>query len=118
MRVGFVLLVLVLAGCGAGSGVHGAINVGLGVSPPFVDELVPSGTPANSVPFSMTVRGSNFTTDAVVFWNDAPQHTFFVDSTQLIVSLTEADLMLPGAIRVYVRAAGMNSNTVQFDVTG
>ena len=65
----------------------------------------------------MTVMGANFGADAVVFWNDIPQRTRFISSTQLQVVLTDADLMQFGLAHVFVRTGGQNSNTINFDVT-
>jgi hypothetical protein len=65
----------------------------------------------------MTINGSNFGTDAVAFWQGTAQSTFFVTSNQLMVKVTDADLMFMGLVPVYVRTGGQNSNTVTFDVT-
>ena len=56
--------------------------------------------------------------DATVFWNGTPVITTFVTSNQLVASLEATDLMNVGLTRVYVRTGGLNSNTVDFDVTG
>ena len=80
-------------------------------------QLSPNTVPVNSVPFTMTVTGANFGTDAVVFWNNIPQSTRFISSTQLQVVLTDADLMQFGLAHVFVRTGGQNSNTINFDVT-
>jgi len=65
----------------------------------------------------MTVNGSNFGTDAVVFWQGTAQATFFVTSKQLVVNVTDTDLMFMGSVPIYVRTGGQNSNTANFDVT-
>lgn len=79
--------------------------------------LTPGSVPVNSVPFVMTINGSNFTTDAVVFWQGTPQSTMFITSNQLMVKVTNTDLMFTGLVPIYVRTGGQNSNTVDFDVT-
>jgi hypothetical protein len=118
MRLPCVLLILLLAGCGSGSRNRSQNrHVGFAVSPPAIAALVPSVVPANSVPFTMTINGNNFGTDAVVFWNGTVQQTTFVTSSQLMVAVTDTDLMSVGLAHVFVRTAGMNSNTVDFDVT-
>jgi hypothetical protein len=73
--------------------------------------------PVNSVPFTMTVNGSNFGTDSLVFWQGTPQSTFFVTSSQLLVKVTDTDLDFMGLVPIYVLTGGQNSNTVDFDVT-
>jgi hypothetical protein len=79
--------------------------------------LSPPSVPVNSVPFTLTVNGSNFGTDAILFWNGAAQHTIFVTSNQLMVAVTPEDLDFTGAVPLYVRTLGQNSNTVDFEVT-
>jgi len=79
--------------------------------------LTPGSVPVNSVPFTMTINGANFLTDAVVFWQGSPQSTLYITSNQLMVKVTDADLMFMGMVPVYVRTGGQNSNTVDFEVT-
>jgi hypothetical protein len=78
--------------------------------------LLPNSAPVNSVPFTIEVNGANFDTAAVVFWNGTPLLTRFVDSQRLLADLTGTNLMLAGMVHVYVRAGGLNSNTVEFDL--
>ena len=87
------------------------------LSSPAITALTPNSVPVNSVPFTMTVNGSNFGTDAIVFWQGTAQSTFFVTSKQLMVNVTDTDLMFMGSVPVYVRTGGQNSNTVDFNVT-
>jgi hypothetical protein len=65
----------------------------------------------------MTINGRNFGADAVAFWRGTAHSTFFVTSNQLMVAVTDTDLMFTGLVPVYVRTEGMDSNTVDFDVT-
>jgi hypothetical protein len=113
---GLLLAILLTVGCGAGS--HDPQTMfGTSFSPPALMELTPNSVPVNSPPFSMTVNGAHFGFDALVFWNDIPQSTRFISSQQLQVSLTDDDLMQFGLAHVFVRTGGLNSNTVDFDVT-
>jgi hypothetical protein len=118
MRFTSVIFASLLAfGCGTGSGndPHGLKTSTF--SPPSITELVPNSVPVNSVPFALTVNGTNFLTDAIVVWNGTPLSTTFVSSNQLVAVLGATNLMNAGLIRVYVRTGGLNSNTVDFDVT-
>ncbi len=118
MRFASVLLACLLAfGCGTGSGndPHGLKTTTF--SPPSITELVPNSVPVNSVPFFLTVNGTNLNTDAIVVWNDTPLSTTFLGANQVVAMVAETNLMNVGLIRVYVRTAGLNSNTVTFDVT-
>jgi len=109
---------LILTGCGSAAGNKGSDpRVGSVVVPaPSITELSPATTPVNSVPFMLTVNGTNFGTASIVFWNGAAQQTFFVTSNQLVVSLTPQDLQQTGVVHVYVLSGGLNSNTVDFNV--
>jgi len=115
---GLLLATLFTLGCGtpASSGNHDPLIMTV-FSSPSIMTLTPDSVPVNSVPFTMTINGSNFTTDAVVFWQGTPQSTFFVTSSQLMVKVTDTDLMFTGLVPIYVRTGGQNSNTVTFDVT-
>jgi IPT/TIG domain len=102
-------------GCRAGvkSGSDPSLK-GFGFSPPSITILTPNNAPVDSAPFTMTVNGSNFGTDATVYWNGAPLSTTVVSAKQLLASLTDTDLMFAGQIPVYVRTGGLNSNTAVF----
>ncbi|MGA8489793.1 MAG: IPT/TIG domain-containing protein [Terriglobales bacterium] len=113
---GFLLLGLITLGCGTDPGNHDPRTVATVFSPPSITELAPNTVPINSVPFTMTINGENFGTDAVVFWNGNPQFTTFITAQQIMVAVTASDLMFWGQIPVYVRTGGMNSNTVDFNV--
>jgi hypothetical protein len=119
MRLVCVLLLAVLgAGCGAGSGTHFTSRPVVATTTfPTISVLNPNSAPVNSVPFFMTINGSNFGTDAVVFWNGVPQRTTFVSGNQLVVAITDSDLSFTGLAHVFVQSAGMNSNTVDFNVS-
>ena len=118
MRFIGVLLASVLAiGCGSSSESHDPRLVGSAFSPPSISTLTPNSVPVNSVPFTMTINGNNFLPDAIVFWNGTPLQTTFITSNQLLASLTDTDLTTVGLIAVYVRTGGLNSNTMDFNVT-
>jgi len=113
---GLILASLLALGCGTGSG-HDPQFKGSAVSPPSITQLVPNNVPVNSVPFFLTVNGTNFLTDAIVVWNGTTLNTTFMSSKQLVALLETTDLQNVGLIRVYVRTGGLNSNTVDFDVS-
>jgi hypothetical protein len=116
--VPLLLATLVMIGCGSGSTSKAdPPHMTAVFAPPAIAQLVPTSVPVNSVPFILTVNGSNFSTDAVVFFGGVAQHTVFITSGQVMVSLTATDLQFTGLTPVYVRTLGQNSNTVDFDVT-
>jgi len=118
MRFITVLLLIVFSvACGNGkrSETLGP-RAGFGVSSPSIVALTPNSSLVNSTPFTMTIQGSNFGPDAIAFWNGTAQQTTFVNSGQLLVTVTEADLMFTGLTHVFVRSGGFNSNTLDFNV--
>lgn len=114
--IGLLLASLLTIGCGTGAGNHNPHSIVSIFAPPSITTLTPNSVPVNSVPFRMTINGSNFGTDAVVFWNGTPQFTIFVTSKQLMAAVTDTDLLFAGLIPIFVRTGGQNSNTVTFDV--
>jgi hypothetical protein len=114
--IGLLLATLFAIGCGTGAGSDPQKIAGA-LTPPSIMAFTPSDVPVNSVPFTMMVKGTNFGTDAVAFWHGTPQFTTFVSSTQIMVNITQDDLTFSGAVPIYVRTGGMNSNTVNFNVT-
>jgi hypothetical protein len=117
MRLSLLLLVTLTAiGCGAGSGDRPHRLVGSGFFSPSISMLSPTSVPVNSPPFTITVVGNNFGADAVVFWNGTPAATIPVNSKELMAQITALDLQTVGAVPIYVRTGGQNSNTVDFQV--
>jgi hypothetical protein len=84
---------------------------------PSITSLAPANVPVDSAPFTLTVNGSDFGTDTIVFWNGLPLNTRYVSSMQVIAQLQPVNLQFAGLVPVYVRTQGYNSNTVDFDVT-
>lgn len=115
--VPLLLASLVMIGCGNAAKNSDPPQMVTVFAPPAITQLSPTSVPVNSVPFFLTVNGSNFGTDAVVFFSGVAQHTVFITSSQLMVSVTPTDLEFTGLVPVYVRTLGQNSNTMDFDVT-
>jgi hypothetical protein len=116
----FVLLLAsaFILGCGGDpAGNHDPHSIVSISAPPSITQLDPDSVPVNSVPFTVTVNGTNFGGDAIVFWNGNPLSTRFVTPQQLLAVLTDTDLDFAGLIPVYVRTGGQNSNTVDFNLT-
>ena len=83
------------------------VNATAGTSP-AIASLSASTTLAASTPycsaqgFTLTVNGTNFTSDAVVNWNGAAQTTTFISATQLTAPISAAQAALPGTASVTV----------------
>jgi IPT/TIG domain len=112
----FLVATLLLTGCGTGHGGDPGLKTS-GFLSPSITELVPNSVPVNSPPFMLTVNGTNFGPGAMIFWNGNPHTTFLVSQNQLTTTLTDTDLMFVGLAHVLVRTGGLNSNTVDFNVT-
>jgi hypothetical protein len=112
-RIALVLtlfFVLLSAACGSYNN-----NMG-GAGSPVVMTLAPNATPAGGQTFTLTVNGSGFGTDSVVYWNGAPQVSAYGTGAKVTAQITAADIMNSGMVPVYVRSGGKNSNTIDFTV--
>jgi hypothetical protein len=118
-----VLLAIVATGCGGyGSNYRapGAMTVASSIS-----ALSPSNTGAGAPSFTLTVNGSGFSANSMVFFNGVAQPTTFVSAAQITAMISASAVATTGTMPVYVRVTsggGMygpvsqNSNTVNFAV--
>lgn len=115
MRLTIVVLALLASvGCGYSSKNY---NPGMGgVGSPTVTTIMPNSAMAGTAGFTLTVNGTNFGTDAVVYWNGMAHTSMYVSAAQVTAAVSSTDVANPGMIPVYVRTGGMNSNTVNFNV--
>jgi hypothetical protein len=111
------ILVLALAMMGCGYGSRNYMNPGGGTATtPSVAALAPASTAAGSAGFTLTVNGSNFGTNSVVYFNGAAQTTMYVSANQVAAAITASEVASSGTIPVYVHSGIYNSNTVNFTV--
>jgi len=94
----------------------GSYNNNMGAGAPVVMTLTPNATPAGGQAFTLTVTGSHFGTDSVVYWNGAPQASTYATGSSVSAQITAADIMNSGMVPVYVRSGGKNSNMIDFTV--
>ena len=122
-----ILLTLSTLGCGgygSGSG-SGSGSMAAG-APHIVTPLVPNTATAGSAAFTLTVNGSGFVSQSVVYWNSTAHTTTFVTSSQITAAISAADVANAGAVPVFVKNPGgtgiynnqpaQNSNMVNFTV--
>lgn len=110
-RLSFLLtLVLLTASCGYGSHYMG------GNSTPGVTSLSPAMANAGDPAFTMTVNGSGFGTDSVVYWNGAALPSVYGTTMAITATVSAANVMSAGTFAVYVRSGGKNSNMMNFTV--
>ena len=104
-------LVLVSAGCGYSS--HNYMNGGGGLR---LTQLMPNTAMPGGSAFTLTVMGTGFGTDSIIYFGGAPQTTTFKSTTQVTAGISAADIASAGSAQVYVRSGGANSNAVTFTV--
>ncbi len=113
-RIPFSLLLLpalLLAGCGYGSHYNGG-----GGTAPAITSLSPNMVTAGDPAFTLTVNGTSFGTDAVVYWNGAALPSSYSTGTKVTAQVTATDVANVGMVPVYVHSGGKNSNSVMFTV--
>lgn len=121
-----VLLAIVTLGCGGYSSGSGSGSGAMAAAVPSISApLVPPSAPAGSA-FILTVNGSGFVGQSIVYWNSMAHSTTFVTSGQLTAPITASDTATAGTVQVYVRNPGgtgiymnqpaQNSNMVNFTV--
>ncbi|HZR55388.1 MAG TPA: IPT/TIG domain-containing protein [Terriglobales bacterium] len=122
MKLSLVILLTILAvGCGG----YGSNNVSTTGAASNISALVPNNTGAGAPAFMLTINGSGFSANSVVFFNATAEPTTFVNATQVTAMIPATAVATAGAMPVYVRVTtggGMygptsqNSNTVNFTV--
>jgi hypothetical protein len=85
---------------------------------PTLASLSPASTAAGGTAFTLTVRGTNFASDAKVQWNGSLRTTTYISSTQLTATITAADIQNQGSASVTVvnQSAATVSNALTFTI--
>lgn len=114
------LVGLALCGClyTVGCGGYGSSpnNMMAGTGTPQISQLVPNSAMSGAPGFSLTVNGSGFGSDAVVYWNASVRNTTYVTANQVTAAISAPDIAMKGTAQVYVHTNGQNSNTMNFTV--
>ena len=111
---GLLFALLIMTGCGMQQQMNSSPHLPV-LGAPLISALAPNVAPAGSAGLTLTVNGSNFGTDAAVYWNSSQRKTLFVSANQVTAMISDSDLQQPGEIPVYVKTDGQQSNTVDFD---
>ena len=122
-----VLLTTFALGCGGyGSGSSSNSRSMAAGTPSISPPLVPNMATAGSTAFTLTVNGTGFVAQSIIYWNSMAHSTTFVTSSQLTAAIAASDVATAGTITVYVRNPGgtgiymnqmaQNSNPVNFTV--
>jgi hypothetical protein len=85
--------------------------------PMVYQPLIPTSAPPGHKTFTLTVRGTNFVSGAVVHWNGSPRKTTFVSASQIHATISAADVAKAATANVtVVNPGGGPSNTVLFPI--
>jgi hypothetical protein len=103
-------------GCGYGSNYKSMTSTTTSNGRVTISELTPNDIMHGSGNFSLTINGSGFGSDAVVFFNGVAQATTFISASQVMASIPADSVTNTGNISVYVRTGGTNSNAMDFIV--
>jgi hypothetical protein len=113
-RISFALLLAVtLMGAGCGYSSRNYMN-GNGI--PNITQLTPSSVLAGGTDFDVTVVGTGFGTDSMVYWGGMIRASTYADSNHVKASITAADIMNAGMVQIYVHSGGANSNSMTFTI--
>ena len=126
MKTIFIILLTAFAvGCGGYGSGSGSGSMAAG-APRIAAPLVPNTATAGSSAFILTVNGSGFVGQSVVYWNSTARTTTFVTSSQLTAAISADDVANAGDVPVFVKNPGgtgiynhqppQNSNMVNFTV--
>jgi uncharacterized protein (TIGR03437 family) len=99
---------LVFAGeTGTGTGSTGGLSL---------SSLSPSSTAVGSAQFTLAVYGSNFASNAQVYFNGAPLSTTYVSAGQLNATVPASSLTVAQTASITVISSGTTSNALTFTV--
>ncbi len=113
-----ILLTILAVGCGYGTKTNPV------VATPNIATLTPDNTGAGAPSFNLTITGTAFGANSVVYFNTVAQPTTFVSATQVTAMIPATAVANAGMMPVYVRvtvtgqygSTSQNSNTVNFTV--
>jgi hypothetical protein len=96
-------LAAVVLGCGYGSNYLGA-----GGAMPAIIQLNPASANAGRPAFTLTIAGSNFGAQAIVYWNGIPQstHPTYVSASRLTMAVAATMITNSGTVQVSVTNPG------------
>jgi trimeric autotransporter adhesin len=83
---------------------------------PHIAGLSPDNTDAGGPDFTLTINGTGFGTNSIVYWNATSHGATYVTGSQLTTTIPASEIATSGTVPVYVRSGSMNSNTVNFTI--
>jgi hypothetical protein len=112
LQVAILGSLTVFTACGGGTSAP-PVNPG---PTPAVTAISPNSSTQGGPPFTLSVVGSNFTTNSAVHWNGATQPTIFVNANLLTAAIPAGEIATPGPDNVTVVDTGATSNALSFAV--
>ncbi len=100
-------------------GLSSAIVLQINNPVPALISFSPFGATSGGASFVLTLRGSNFVSNAAVQWNGSARTTTFVSGSQLTAEISANDIATPGIAQVTVSnpaPGGGASNTFRFGI--
>lgn len=119
LPVGSYLLTATFAPADVADYAGAIISVPFTVNPATstIRSLSPAYVSAGGAGFTLTVTGTNFTSNSAVYWGSTALSTTYVSDTQLTASVTAAQIATEGIAGVSVLSADGNlSNAFQFAI--
>ena len=96
---------------GGGSSSFLSFTINVNNPLPVSNTLSPNTVGAGSSAFTLTVTGSGFVNNSVIFWNGAPLTTTYTSSSQLAAVVPAANIATTGAASVTVFSPGPGGGT-------
>jgi hypothetical protein len=100
-----------------------SVSAPVPVTPPAAGAQITSLSPAyassQGSAFTLTVGGSGFDANSVVYWEGTALATQFVSTTSLTATVAAAQLASPGIVNIQIKSAdvtGSSTNSRQFEV--
>ena len=95
----------------------GQVSIPFSNAKPILTTLSPSAVAAGSGALTLLVRGADFVTESIVFWNGRPRLTTYVSSSRLKALIPAADLAVPGTATIgVVSPKSGSSNILNFSI--
>src|SRR5260370_5722480 len=111
-RIGLGLLLgITLMGAGCGYSSHNYMN---GNGMPKITQLMPNATAHGGAAFPLTIQGSGFGKDSLVYLGTITRTTAYATTSQVTADITAADIMNARTLPVYGHSSGPKLDPMPF----
>lgn len=91
-----------------------AITAGAQPVPVLYQPLIPSAVAPGGSGFTLTVNGTGFDSNSVVYWNGSPRATTFVSSSRVTAAILASDIASPSTASITVAVPGRVASNAVF----